>query len=335
MESVLTILATAPTPCQQASAIRNGFRINPDPHLKPVSRFSNLDSGLSATVLLLSNCFPNQNSRHFKRVIERSLDYFVLRYYFDASFKGISHPNSRVVVMSRLEKNVFRYAAIAVLFATGVGLGQQQNTVPAKQPLGKQGTALHALQQYILRRYGSPTEVIQGRRFKVNQTVAYDFMQDVLNNIPKQEYADLFPMYKAIEGLDGSTTSAALMKCRSSFVGKYYVLQGDVFRIVADRDYPRAGLNRFSLFGNVQLVEGHYIGVNVHAISEERVPPYGMAPLLTQIIGFDLGKNRLGKTIIIPLVRVIMVISSASCCGLSDEVIASRPGDIADLLHLH
>jgi hypothetical protein len=51
-------------------------------------------------------------------------------------------------------------------------------------------------------------------------------MQDVLNSIPKQEYVDLVSMYKAIGGLDGTTTDQALADCRDSFIGKYYVLQG-------------------------------------------------------------------------------------------------------------
>jgi len=99
------------------------------------------------------------------------------------------------------------------------------------------------------------------------------------------------------------------------------VLQGDVFSIQADRDYPIDGLNEFSLFGQVNLVGNTFIPVNIEAISTEKVPPYRIAPILGKILDFKLGTNRAGKAIIIPVVRIIAVANRSSSRDEPSEII--------------
>jgi tetratricopeptide (TPR) repeat protein len=212
---------------------------------------------------------------------------------------------------------------------------QERAALAQAQKAEQERTAQVALQRYIVHRYDSRPEVIRGRRFTVKQMVSGNFMQDVLNSIPKQEYVDLVSMYKAIGGLDGTATTQALANCRDSFIGKYYVLQGDVFQIQADRDYPREGINEFSLFGNVNLVGDYYVPVNVYAISDEKIPPYTIAPILGKIIGFESGKNRADKAIIIPVVQVVLLISPSRCCGNPDEIIVGQPLVVAQLLRVN
>jgi len=212
---------------------------------------------------------------------------------------------------------------------------QERAALAEAQKAEQERTAQVALQHYILDKYGSQTEIVQGGRFKVEQEVGGKFMDDVLHSIPKEEYVDLVSLYKAIGGLDGTTTSQSLANCRHSFIGKYYVLQGDVFHIQADRDYPREGINEFSLFGDVNLVADDYVPVNVYAISGEKIPPYTFAPILGKIIGFESGKNRADKAIIIPVVKVVLLTSLSRCCGNPDEIIISQPLVIARLLRVN
>lgn len=190
--------------------------------------------------------------------------------------------------------------------------------------------AIVAIKQDIGNGYNAKLQVIQGNRFSLDQSTAMDWMQQVLNKLPKNEIVDLISLYKTIAGFDGSTTTEALAKCQRSFIGKYYVLQGDVFQIQVDRDYPREGENEFMLFGNVNLPP--YIPVNVAASSVEKVPPYRSAPMLTRIIGFNLGTNRGGEKIIIPVVQVILVVSGSSFRDDPSDVIISEPSVVAQIL---
>lgn len=190
--------------------------------------------------------------------------------------------------------------------------------------------AIVAIKQDIGNGYNAKLQVIQGNRFSLDQSTAMDWMQQVLNKLPKNEIVDLISLYKTIAGFDGSTTTEALARCQRSFVGKYYVLQGDVFQIQVDRDYPREGENEFMLFGNVNLPP--YIPVNVAASSVEKVPPYRSAPMLTRIIGFNLGTNRGGEKIIIPVVQVILVVSGSSFRDDPSDVIISEPSVVAQIL---
>jgi hypothetical protein len=180
----------------------------------------------------------------------------------------------------------------------------------------------------------SPTEVIYGRRIRVSQFMAgMNFLQSVLRSVPKPDYADIVSMYKTIEGYDGSTSTEALERCRSLYVGKYYVLQGDVFQIQADRDYPLDGLNQFSLFGWVNLPPR--IAVNVSATSDEKMPPYYMAAMLSRIVDFQLGTNRAGETIVIPVVQILVAASVRQLTSEPGEVVINEPLLIAQLLKSH
>jgi hypothetical protein len=78
------------------------------------------------------------------------------------------------------------------------------------------------------------------------------------------------------------------------------------------------------VFGQVLFAEDYYIPVNVDCTSNERVPPYGIAAILSKITGFGVSKNRFGKTIIVPEVRVIAVAAPSSCCGDSEEIIINQ-----------
>jgi hypothetical protein len=148
--------------------------------------------------------------------------------------------------------------------------------------------------------------------------------QHILNQIQDSQYVDRVSLYKSMEGLDGTTTLEALARDRKLYIGRYYVLQGDVFQIQADRDYPREGQNQFSAFGRVNLVGDYYVSVNVDCISTEKVPPYSSAPILGRIMDFRLGRNRAGKAIIVPVVRVVAVVSPSHCCGDPDEIIINQ-----------
>lgn len=202
----------------------------------------------------------------------------------------------------------------------------------AQKEAEQQQAAFVAIRADVGRRYDAKMQVVQGRRYSMDQTAAFNWMQQVLNRIPKNELVDLISMYKALAGFDGSTTSEALAKCQRSYVGKYYVLQGDVFQIQADRDYPRDGENDFMLFGNVNLPP--FIPVNVAATSAEKVPPYISAPMLTKIVGFNLGRNRRGETIVIPVVDVVLVVSGSSFRSDPSDVIISQPKVVAQLLNV-
>lgn len=180
-------------------------------------------------------------------------------------------------------------------------------------------------QRPTIERFASQLKVIRGRRFKVmNAGVGDEILQDMLDKIPKQQLVDLIAMYEAMEGLDGSTTLQGLARSRASFIGKYYMLQGDVFQIQADRDYPLDGLNEFAMFGQVNLVGNTYIPVNVECISTEKVPPYQLSPVLGKISDFKLGTNRAGKSIIIPVVQVVAVLGTHNFSKENEEIIINQ-----------
>ncbi len=193
----------------------------------------------------------------------------------------------------------------------------------AQRKASQEGAAFRAIKTNIAAKYSVQLQKGSGRKFGVNQMAAMEWLQQVLNKVPKEDLVDLISMYKAMEGFDGSTTAEALLKCQRSFVGKFYVLQGDVFQIQATRDYPRIGENEFMLFGNVNLPP--FIPVNVSATSKEKVPPYRIAPMLARIVGFGKGETRGGKTIIVPEVEIIIVVSGSSFTTDVSDVIVNDP----------
>jgi hypothetical protein len=173
--------------------------------------------------------------------------------------------------------------------------------------------------------YKSELQLIHGRRFRVPQTRSLVILQHILDQIPRSSLVvNMIPFYRALDGSDGSTTLQAVERLRALYIGKYYMLQGDVFKIQADRDYPHDGLYQFMVFGQVLFADNYYIPVNVDCASAERVPPYGVAAILGKITGFSMSKNRVGKTIIVPEVRVIAVAAPSSCCGDPDEIIINQ-----------
>jgi hypothetical protein len=212
---------------------------------------------------------------------------------------------------------------------TATVVGQTAGPTQAEQD----EAALLAIEKHISAKYGSHVKPIHGRRFSTNQRAAEDWLQELLDKVPKRDFVDLVSMYTAIGGFDGSTTQEALAKCQRSFVGKYYMLQGDVFQIQADRDYPRDGENKFMLFGLVNLPPS--MPVNVAAMSDEKVPPYSLSPMLTKIVGFNLGTNRGGKSIIVPEVKVVAAVSSSSFMDNPSDIVISQPSVVAQLLRLH
>jgi len=180
-------------------------------------------------------------------------------------------------------------------------------------------------QKPTLVRFGSQLRVIHGRRYKVlNPGVGDEILQSMLDKIPPKQMVDLIAMYQAIDGTDGSTTLQALAKSKASFVGKYFMLQGDVFQIQSDRDYPVEGLNEFSMFGQVNFTDNYYIPVNVLCISAEKVPPYQLSPVLGKIVDFKLGKNKMGKSIIIPVVDVVAVLGTQPYTNQDEEIIINQ-----------
>ena len=175
-------------------------------------------------------------------------------------------------------------------------------------------------------RFGSQLRVIRGRRYKVlNPGVGDEILQSMLEKIPQKQMVDLIAMYRVIDGTDGSTTLQALAKSKASFVGKYFMLKGDVFQIQSDRDYPVEGRNEFSMFGNVNFTDTYHIPVNVLCISAEKVPPYRLSPVLGKIVDFKLGKNRMGKSIIIPVVDVVALLGTQPYTNANEEVIINQP----------
>jgi hypothetical protein len=173
-------------------------------------------------------------------------------------------------------------------------------------------------------RFLSNTVRANGKRFKVPQGEGTRMMQQIIDHVPKSEFVDLISMYKTMEGIDGSTTTEALEIVKSRYIGKYYMLQGDVFQIQADRDYPREGLNGFTVFGQVRFLANYAIPVNVACSSAQKIPPYLDAPILTKIEDFSVGTNRAGKRIIIPIVKVVAVTSFSPCCGYPEDVIINE-----------
>ncbi len=188
---------------------------------------------------------------------------------------------------------------------------------------------LLAFENHLIQKYRPKLTVIHGRRFRVapsyhehgdNGPDSIAILQEMLNWIPRRAFVDQLSLYKLIGGLDGSSTAQALDKLRP-LTGKYVMLQGDVFQIRADRDYPHEGLNEFTVFGNVELVNNLDVPTNVLCMSAEKVPPYRVAPILGKIIDFRLAESLSGKTLIVPVVRVIVVASGTSFTSEPSEII--------------
>jgi hypothetical protein len=197
--------------------------------------------------------------------------------------------------------------------------------LPAKEPVPEIPHIAPKPRPSPLDQYLTDLCVFRGVRFKMKQGEGLDLMQHMLRLIPKSQYVDLIALYKAIDGLDGSTTLEAQANLRRLYIGKYYMLQGDVFQIQADRDYPREGLSQFSMFGQVKFLADYFVPVNVDCISDQKIPPYRTAAVLGRIIDFRLGENGAGKRIIIPVVRVVAVVNPSICCEYPEEVIVNMP----------
>jgi len=160
-----------------------------------------------------------------------------------------------------------------------------------------------------------------GTRFSVPEDASVPIMMQLVDAIPKSEFVDQISLYKTIKGLDGTTTVGGINRLNRLYIGKFYMLQGDVFKIQADRDYPVAGLSQFSVFGEVRLVGNLYVPVNVECDSAQIIPPFSMAPILGRITGFEVGISRGGDNIIVPQVRVVAIVRPSGCCGERESVI--------------
>jgi len=150
---------------------------------------------------------------------------------------------------------------------------------------------------------------IEGGRFRINEgTDGGDIFSGIFSALPQSDYQKHFEtgknLHKWIMGLDGSTTSQAMAKL-STLVGKYYVLKGDAYQIVCDRDYPRDGKHVFEMFGSERYVGNTHSFLTFSCQSKTKVPPYRIAPTIARFTGFHLGKNRDGKTIIIPEIKIV------------------------------
>jgi hypothetical protein len=200
--------------------------------------------------------------------------------------------------------------------ATTNGNHPSAQTPTTEKPPAPKNWQLPPLDAYISTLVGT-----HGNKFTVKEGESVPILQHLIDQIPKSQFVDLLPFYETIQGLDNTTKDEGLEKVRRNYVGKYYMLQGDVFKIQADRDYPREGLNEFEMFGEVRLVGSHYVPVNIECFSYEKVPPYASAPVLGKIIGFYMDRNQRGDNIIVPVVRVIAVVVPANCCDYPEDVI--------------
>ena len=161
-------------------------------------------------------------------------------------------------------------------------------------------------------------------KFSVIEGGSGPIFMGLIHQIPDTEFVDLVSFYKTIKGLDGTTTEEGAERLRQLYIGKYYVLQGDVFTIQADRDYPRNGMNEFSMFGEVRLVGSLMVPVNVDLVSTTKVPPYSKAAILSKITGFSVSTSRGGDGIIVPQVAVVALIRPSSCCESPEAVIINE-----------
>ena len=101
-----------------------------------------------------------------------------------------------------------------------------------------------------------------GEKFQVSRETGIQILDNIVEGFKNADTVDLVDLYKTIGGYDGSTTLAGLAKLKRLYIGKYYMLQGDVFQINANRDYPVTGKNNFTA-GNVRLVGDTYVQTNV------------------------------------------------------------------------
>ena len=161
-------------------------------------------------------------------------------------------------------------------------------------------------------------KVIQGRRFSVRAGLGETILEHVAKSFPLSSFVDREGLYRAIGGLDGSTTLQAVAKLRPLYIGKYYMLQSDAFQIQVDRDYPRSGLHQFSVFGLVRF--GDFSGpVNVYCTSAEAVPPLGNTAIFGKITGFDIGESVVGKLRLSPWLTQRVKTMFAVRCEILDR----------------
>jgi hypothetical protein len=174
--------------------------------------------------------------------------------------------------------------------------------------------------------YGADLRVIHGRRFSITRSKAIELMDHVIDQIRDGvvPYIDERSFFATIDGGDRSTTAQALAKLRATAIGRYYVLQGDVFQIQADRDYPASGRTNFTMFGRRMLASDYWVSLNVECISTEPVPPYSIAPVLVQFIDFRRSVSTSGRTIIVPIARVIDVFEIPPLSDVPAEVIINQ-----------
>jgi hypothetical protein len=163
----------------------------------------------------------------------------------------------------------------------------------------------------------------KGGKFQVPQQEGIHILEKVVDSLRHAETVNQIDLYKTIGGYDGSTTSVGAEKLKRLYIGKYYMLPGDVFQIDARGNYPVVGKNKFTAFGNVNLVGSTYVPVNVICFSAIQVPPYRTAPILGKIVDFVTADNRNGEKVIVPVIKVVMVFSmyGSSNNGQSDFII--------------
>jgi hypothetical protein len=163
----------------------------------------------------------------------------------------------------------------------------------------------------------------KGGKFQVPQQEGIHIVGKVVDSLRHAETVNQIDLYKTIGGYDGSTTSVGAEKLKRLYIGKYYMLPGDVFQIDARENYPVAGKNKFTAFGNINLVGSTYVPVNVICFSAIQVPPYRSAPILGKIVDFVIADNRAGEKVIVPVIKVVMVYSmyGSSNNGQSDFII--------------
>jgi len=178
---------------------------------------------------------------------------------------------------------------------------------------GKEIPIIDRLMLSATGKFASQLKEVGGGRYKISEGTEGDaifqhFIATLGEDKTTKYFADLVLLHTLLQGLDGSSTKQAIAKL-NSMIGKYIILPGDVFKIVADRDYPREGSTRFSMFGSERLVGDTYSPVTFHCYSKTKVPPYAIAPALVQIKGFTTGVNKGGKAIIIPEVQIQAIYS--------------------------
>lgn len=164
----------------------------------------------------------------------------------------------------------------------------------------------------------------KGSKFRVPYQEGEQLLRQVVQSLSDSEVVNQIDLYETIGGYDGSTTSAGARKLRRLYVGKYYMLPGDVFHIQGDRDYPASGKSTFIAEGNVRLVGDTYVPVSVICFSATNVPQYRMAPILGRITDFRVESSQGGALIIVPVIKVVGVFASSNFRDDGEELIINR-----------